>query len=608
MAKKKSPDTDSPLRILLLEACSRRVEKISFMLEQAGSGYCELIHLKQLPKWVARVSDTEIDLVLLGSVSSSQTLADRDFERILETLRPIPVMVLNASFNQTNSPCHMVSECMDIDEVDTQQFLDCVARVAGSRAGSRSFRPTELLYGEMIDYMADTLLVVDDSGEVQYMNRSGENLFRTTRKEMLGQQFGFPIASEGNVLIDLHGWTAQPVVAEMRVAKFENLSKPFWVASLRDITALKKSEESLRLASRRLSMSLLESEESKQRINAVLSSVPDGLFFTDVHNHIVMRNPAAVTLLQETSFQKEVDDNGNLIKNSNIYKIVAETFSDKKHIKKADIELPEVNSAHHRVVRVTCSVVEAADGTAVGTVTLIRDVTEKRAIERMKTEIITTVAHELKTPLTSVKGYTEILLTRENLGEDRQRRYLQIIIRQADTMNRLITDMLDLALIETGTELQLTLTDCDITAVIADVIQKTGENIHHEFKVDMEEGLPMLRIDREKIFRVLDNLITNAVKFSPQHSQIVVSARKKHSSVIVAVQDSGIGISEEEIERIFERFYRIDGSSTAREGIGIGMSIVKSFVEAHGGTVSIESALGEGTIVSFHLPCTSADI
>jgi signal transduction histidine kinase len=239
---------------------------------------------------------------------------------------------------------------------------------------------------------------------------------------------------------------------------------------------------------------------------------------------------------------------------------------------------------------------------ALGVITLLRDVSRERELDRMKSEFISTAAHELRTPLTVVKGFSEILLNQTGVDETQQE-YLEIILNKSELLENIIGDMLDLSRVESGQVIHVEMERCDIISVIErsalDYQRACGS---HRFEASFPANPVEVLADRVKITQVMENLLSNAVKFSKNGNLIRVTCVLDEEELRIVVSDEGIGMTSEQVERVFDKFYRVDSSNTAKPGLGLGMSIVKNIVEAHGGRIWVESALGKGTMVTFTLP------
>ncbi|HUY74057.1 MAG TPA: ATP-binding protein [Candidatus Dormibacteraeota bacterium] len=224
-------------------------------------------------------------------------------------------------------------------------------------------------------------------------------------------------------------------------------------------------------------------------------------------------------------------------------------------------------------------------------------------LSRAKDEMVSTVSHEMRTPLASIVGFTELMLTREVTHEHRQQ-YLSIMLQEGRRLTALINDFLDIRRIEEGGHQVLQLAPADITALINRAIVMLDDSFSSPIRTSFQENLPLVRVDSDSVFRVLANLLSNARKYSPDGGSIVVTAHAVDNSVEVSVQDHGLGIPPESLSQMFAKFYRVETPDRrAIRGTGLGLAISKGIVEAHGGRITVRSkGLGQGATFSFTLP------
>ncbi len=226
---------------------------------------------------------------------------------------------------------------------------------------------------------------------------------------------------------------------------------------------------------------------------------------------------------------------------------------------------------------------------------------EKKTIEisHMKSEFIAIAAHELRTPLTAIMGYSELLLMKKEFNAE----HIKTITQSADVMERLIDDLSDLSLSERGKPLQIQKKTSDIIPMLEAVLQKSKKKypLRH-LVVSLPKKKVRVQFDKIRIEQVLENLLSNANKFSSTESPVMVNATLHNKKITVLVRDQGIGMSQAESAQIFNKFYRGNFSNSAPSGLGLGMTIVKEIVSLHGGEVRIESTPEVGTTVSFSLP------
>jgi PAS domain S-box-containing protein len=233
----------------------------------------------------------------------------------------------------------------------------------------------------------------------------------------------------------------------------------------------------------------------------------------------------------------------------------------------------------------------------------IVDVTDRREADRMKDEFVALVSHELRTPLTSIRGYLELMLEGSNLT-DEQTRFLETIDRNADRLQRVVGDLLFVAQVEAG-RLTLERRAVDLNEVVREAIDAcrpsaAGKDV--ELIAELEH-LPELTGDCARLAQVVDNLISNAVKFTPSGGRVTVCTAHRHDVVELAVADTGMGIPADELPKLFQRFFRTERATvTAIPGTGLGLAIARAIVEGHAGQIDVASVEGEGTTFRVSLP------
>jgi len=248
------------------------------------------------------------------------------------------------------------------------------------------------------------------------------------------------------------------------------------------------------------------------------------------------------------------------------------------------------------------------EGGVESVVAIFNDITEIRRVERMKTAFVSTVSHELRTPLTSIKGFISTLLEDDEgmYDEETRREFLIIINEECDRLTRLISDLLNISKIESGRGLELQLSDVDVGQLIRRVAANHQPYTKkHEIVAEASDDLEPIRADADKLTQILDNLVGNAVKYSPNGGTVRIVATNEDGTVRLDVIDQGLGIPERHREHIFQRFHQVDDDIDHRSisGTGIGLYLVQHLAHAHGGKVWLESSeVGEGSTFSLRLP------
>jgi two-component system sensor histidine kinase KdpD len=233
-----------------------------------------------------------------------------------------------------------------------------------------------------------------------------------------------------------------------------------------------------------------------------------------------------------------------------------------------------------------------------------------READRLKTELLANVSHDLRTPLTSIKGYTTTILRHyDRLTDDEKRDFLHEIEIASDRLTELIENLLQLSRLEAGgfhMQKEPVVIVSMLSNAIEDVEQKTKG---YRFVSHYQEPLPLIDADPRRIRQVLDNLLSNAVKYSPEGTEIAVVCEVMEKELMVRVRDQGVGISPEELDKVFDRFYQASsGASQRGGGVGLGLAICKGIIEAHGGRIWAESTLGKGSTFIFTLPLEKGSI
>jgi len=344
---------------------------------------------------------------------------------------------------------------------------------------------------------------------------------------------------------------------------------------------------------------------------SALRHLGDGLTLLDGAQRVVFWNTCAETLLQVTAEHALGQPMSAVIQ-----QIAAQTTTPKMTQTHLTAALAEVNPARWiemeyltgetgktRSIAARCFRLMDDSGTAFGTGILWRDVTRERTAEAMKLQLLSTVSHELRTPLASIKGFASTLLRQDvKWDEKTQRDFLRIIEEEADRLTEIIDNLLDMSQIEAGA-LRISKEPTALRPLIRSVVDEMRMRTEaHYFVVDLPVELPRVLIDPRRIRQVLMNLIGNAIKYSSR-GQITVACEVEADKVVVSVSDQGEGIPPQYLDKIFERFFQVDSTTTRRVGgSGLGLAISRSIIEAHDGRIWAESAIGQGSTFRFTLP------
>lgn len=342
-----------------------------------------------------------------------------------------------------------------------------------------------------------------------------------------------------------------------------------------------------------------ELHTNSDRLSAVLASMQEGIIAIDPHRRVLLANRAAAVLL-DVPFQELLNRPFyELVRNPLIEECVEEVFKVHGTIGR------EFETKRHprRVLTVRFSWIAQFAGEAV--VIVVHDVTSLRQLETMRRDFVANVSHELKTPLSSIKAYSETLRLGALDDPVNRLRFVERIEEQAERLSDLILDLIRLARVESGI-IEFEIRDINLGLIAQqriDAFRVQAEK--RRLKLEMKATMPaiMVRCDDEGLATIFDNLISNAVRYTPQGGQVIVQCSSDALMGIIEVIDNGQGIAPEHQERIFERFYRVDKArSSDLGGTGLGLSIVKHFVQSFSGQVSVSSRLGKGTTFTVRLP------
>jgi len=357
--------------------------------------------------------------------------------------------------------------------------------------------------------------------------------------------------------------------------------------------------------------------EKRRELEAVLAGIGDGVVVADTDLSLLLVNPVARDILGLNSDGEDGASGRPFTAAPAFADLLRETLvSGQEQIR--ELDLPAVrrmpggaysrSDGELRTYGALASPILAADADVSGVVAVLRDVTTQKEVERMKSNFLSVVSHELRTPLHSIKGFVEIILMgKTGPVSDLQEDFLKTVSSQTAVLQRLIDDLLEFSRMGAG-RIRLHLEEVSLAAIVQGVgtkltplAEEGGLGLH----VNMPDDLPMIQGDRARLEQVFTNLMENAIKFTPPHGEVSVSASHYEERVRVTVRDTGIGIPPDEQEKVFELFYQVDrGEKRAYRGTGLGLSITRHIIERHEGSIWVESdgIAGHGSAFHVDLP------
>ncbi|MFP4498149.1 MAG: ATP-binding protein [Vulcanimicrobiota bacterium] len=338
----------------------------------------------------------------------------------------------------------------------------------------------------------------------------------------------------------------------------------------------------------------------KLKIETILSSMADGVIVTDPYGSIVLINKAGCKMLQKPEMDLLMKHFNSLFPGQCQFDEIYKAVYDQNIRFKKDVIL--TFDGEEMYFSIIANGMGWGDERHEGIVVVIHNITEMKRIDKMKTEFVSMVSHELRTPLTSIEGFTELMLSRD-YEKSRRDRYLNIILKDSRRLTRLIDNLLDISKLESG-QIEVNLEPVKLEDLIPDILTIfEGQVEKHEIVYNNKSELPIILIDRDLFTNVLTNLVSNAIKYSPEGGEIVVCSESDEQFIIVSVKDQGVGLSAESCVKVFEKFYRVDNSLTRETGgTGLGLATVKYIIEGFGGKIWVESELGKGSNFKFTLP------
>ncbi len=363
-----------------------------------------------------------------------------------------------------------------------------------------------------------------------------------------------------------------------------------------EVTERKRGEEELCHA-------LTQAVEARQNTEAIVRSVHEGMLVTDAVGTLLLANPAALKMLHRPAEEVLGQTLQQLFPGNELVTRWEAAVQCNEAGRSFDCILGKDEGGTSRRYQARLALLHTADDSVRGSVVTLRDVTVERELEQMKSEFVSTAAHELRTPLTSILGFSELLLDAQAFSNRERSEFVALIHNKAEKLSELIDELLDISRIEAGQVIHLVQQALSLGPLVETSLNFFRHSSpRHQFKLHMSATPIIVYADQRRIGQVLDNLLSNAVKYSPKGGTITVHLESGAEHCTVSISDEGIGMSVEQIERIFDKFYRVDASMTAVQGVGLGMTIVKELIASHGSEISVKSAPGQGTMVSFTLP------
>ena len=348
-----------------------------------------------------------------------------------------------------------------------------------------------------------------------------------------------------------------------------------------------------------LETTLSEVNGERNKLNTLFLHMADGMVAFDKNGHILHMNPAAQRMLGLT-FDPQMTYT-QVFPNLNIDD--SDLGEDGKYI---EIDY----AANKRILKIFLAMFGTQDDDYSGVMAVLHDITEQTKLDSSRREFVANVSHELRTPLTNVKGYTETLLDAgDDIDAETRQKFLGVIYNESDRMTHIVKDLLTLSQLDYG-RMEMEMTELPVQMIVSNIasammIEAKNQNI--TLTTTFGDNLPNLLADRARMEQVITNIVANAVKYNKPGGSVHIGVEYQAPHVVITVSDTGMGIPQEDIPRLFERFYRVDKArSREKGGTGLGLAIAKEIVEQHNGTIQVESQLDVGTTVTIRIPAADS--
>ncbi len=378
-------------------------------------------------------------------------------------------------------------------------------------------------------------------------------------------------------------------------------SSCYAILMVQDLTARKRVEDQLKIA-------VKDAREAQAKARAIIRSANDGLMLVDGEMKIRMVNPATEQLLDLPAHEMTHRPLASVVDSECLEKMLGNIRSGACPGQSCDVEIPGLTASEHKHIRIHAAPVVDRKGRMDSIILTLHDRTRDTELEQMKNDFIMTAAHEIRTPLAAVMGFSELLLDEKGVNRQDRQTYIGYIYEKTMALDNIVNELLDLERISTGRKVELRLSRIEMNAFLARIVRQYETAwSEHKFFIDLPQEALALNLDGKKMEQVLSNLMTNAVKYSPVGGRVWVKGQLMAKEFRVCVEDQGVGMTADELEKVFEKFYRARATAELADGVGLGLTISKEIVEAHGGRIWLNSVYGEGTRVYISLPLPAPD-
>ena len=393
---------------------------------------------------------------------------------------------------------------------------------------------------------------------------------------------------------------AEPIRAMERFTEKLRQGHPAGTIILKTSDETKKLADNINYLVDELQRKIKLANEEKSKLMTAFTSIDEGVLILNDEEKIEFVSPALANMLTDQYGNIDGKTLMEAFRNIELQKAF-QKFKESRVRVSREITLGSINSV---IMSVSISAVHGHPGEE-KTMVVFHDVTRLKKLEMIRADFVANVTHEIRTPLTAIIGYLETMQSGKIKNSEDEKKFVDIILKQAERLNRLVEDLMTISKIELG-EINFNYEDlapADVLNGIVPLVKAKAAKKKIEIINNIKAILCPIRADRDRLSQIFVNILDNAVKFTPDEGKVTIEAKETSDSVVIDISDTGAGIPQEEIQRLGERFYRVDKTrSRDLGGTGLGLSIVKHLMMAHGGKMEIESQLGRGTKVSLFFP------
>jgi len=410
--------------------------------------------------------------------------------------------------------------------------------------------------------------------------------------------------------------TIESAVEAVKSGAYDYLPKPFTPENLRSIVKRGLERRRLLVEAEMLRQerdrNLLEIANERSRVRTIVNCMGEGMIVTNRKGQLVLINPIARNMLKMDGADLVESDISGLLNNPELEELIQSTLASMNSETGLITKQITFNEENAIIYLCTLAPIQEDSGEVLGLVVLLRDISEEKKLEKMKSEFVRMVAHELKAPLGAIEGYLDLILENsDSLESERRQSFVRKSRDKANSLQQLIRDLLEYSSIEAG-NVARRMEPLDIREVLDEVIdfmkiEASRKSI--EINIIFPPTIPRIRGDKSDLNRLFINLLSNAIKYNHEHGKIIAQVTVEELFLIVGIHDTGIGVNEKDQSRIFDDFYRVSNTFTRKiSGTGLGLSIAKKIAESHYGYISVSSELGKGSTFSVHLPLLTSGI